>query len=107
MERNSTLRIDKVAWLYATLQPDDPAVTESMDLPKIFAAFKSASAGIVFFLGTALILTGCSQPSTLQEIRDADEKDAELLEKIMSLDMLSIPDKRRRLVQERPRDKWP
>ena len=70
MERNSTLRIDKVAWLYATLQPDDPAVTESMDLPKIFAAFKSASAGIVFFLGTALILTGCSQPSTLQEIRD-------------------------------------
>ncbi|MEO9629684.1 MAG: DUF6538 domain-containing protein [Sulfitobacter sp.] len=36
----------------------------------------------------------------LQEIRDADEKDAELLEEIMSLDMLSMPDKRRRLVQE-------
>lgn len=36
----------------------------------------------------------------LQEIRDADAKDAELLAEIMSLDILSLPDKRRRLVQE-------
>ncbi|WP_273249513.1 tyrosine-type recombinase/integrase [Sediminimonas qiaohouensis] len=36
----------------------------------------------------------------LEEIREADAKDAELVEEIMSLDTLSIPDKRRRLVQE-------
>ncbi|KRS18951.1 tyrosine-type recombinase/integrase [Roseovarius indicus] len=36
----------------------------------------------------------------LQEIREADTKDAKLLEEITSLDTLSIPDKRRRLVQE-------
>lgn len=36
----------------------------------------------------------------LQEIRDADAKDAQLLEEILDLDTLSVPDKRRRLVQE-------
>ncbi len=36
----------------------------------------------------------------LEEIRQADAKDAELLDEIMSLDALSVPDKRRRLVQE-------
>ena len=36
----------------------------------------------------------------LREIRDADVKDAELLEEIIRLDVLSMPDKRRRLVQE-------
>ncbi|TYC59014.1 membrane-bound lytic murein transglycosylase MltF [Marinobacter sp. BW6] len=39
-------------------------------MPRILAALKSASAKTVVVLGTALILTGCSQPSTLQEIRD-------------------------------------
>ena len=36
----------------------------------------------------------------LEEIRQADARDAELLDEIMSLDALSVPDKRRRLVQE-------
>ncbi|QPZ92048.1 tyrosine-type recombinase/integrase [Thioclava electrotropha] len=36
----------------------------------------------------------------LQEIRDADARDAQLLEEILNLDTLSVPDKRRRLVQE-------
>lgn len=36
----------------------------------------------------------------LQEIREADAKDAKLLEEIMRLDTLSVPDKRRRLVKE-------
>ena len=36
----------------------------------------------------------------LQEIRDADAKYIALLEKIKNLDTLSVPDKRRRLVQE-------
>jgi len=36
----------------------------------------------------------------LQEIREANAKDAELLKEVMNLDGLSIPDKRRRLVQE-------
>nr|WP_166434047.1 tyrosine-type recombinase/integrase [Roseovarius spongiae] len=36
----------------------------------------------------------------LQEIRDADARDARLLEEVMSLDTLSVPDKRRRLVLE-------
>ncbi|MGR3495646.1 hypothetical protein [Citreimonas sp.] len=36
----------------------------------------------------------------LQEIREADAKDARLLEEIMSLEKVSVPDKRRRLVQE-------
>jgi len=36
----------------------------------------------------------------LQEIRDADAKDAQLLEEILNLDTLSMPDKRRRLVLE-------
>ncbi|TNF22417.1 MAG: hypothetical protein EP318_03755 [Rhodobacteraceae bacterium] len=35
-----------------------------------------------------------------REIRGADAKDAALLEEIMRLDTLSVPDKRRRLVQE-------
>ncbi|MWD27228.1 tyrosine-type recombinase/integrase [Aquicoccus sp. SCR17] len=35
----------------------------------------------------------------LQEIRDADARDAQLLEEIKNLDTLSVPDKRRRLVQ--------
>lgn len=36
----------------------------------------------------------------LQEIRDADARDAQLLEEILNLDTLSVPDKRRRLVVE-------
>lgn len=36
----------------------------------------------------------------LQEIRDADARDAQLLEEVLKLDTLSVPDKRRRLVLE-------
>ncbi len=36
----------------------------------------------------------------LQEIRDADAQDDQLLEEVMNLDALSMPDKRRRLVVE-------
>ena len=36
----------------------------------------------------------------LQEIREADARDAQLLEEILNLDTLSVPDKRRRLVLE-------
>lgn len=64
------LRIERVSGPKAALQPNDPAVTEIRDLPRIFAAFKGASAKSFLFLGTALLITGCSQPSTLQEIRD-------------------------------------
>ena len=39
-------------------------------MPRIFAAFTGASAKIACLLGAALTLTGCSQPSTLQEIRE-------------------------------------
>jgi membrane-bound lytic murein transglycosylase F len=40
-------------------------------LPRILAAFKTASTKTtLFLLGTAAILTGCSQPSAVQEIRD-------------------------------------
>ena len=36
----------------------------------------------------------------LSEVRDADTKDAKLVVEVINLDMVSIPDKRRRLVQE-------
>lgn len=40
-------------------------------MPRILAAFKAASTKTtLFLLGTAAILTGCSQPSAVQEIRD-------------------------------------
>lgn len=39
-------------------------------MSRILTAFKGASAKTLFLLGTALLVTGCSQPSTLQEIRD-------------------------------------
>ena len=64
------LRIERVAGQKSALRPNDPAVTEIRDLPRIFAAFTEASAKTLFLIGTALLITGCSQPSTLQEIRD-------------------------------------
>ncbi|WP_228340001.1 membrane-bound lytic murein transglycosylase MltF [Marinobacter sp. F3R08] len=39
-------------------------------MPRVFSALKEASAGKLLCLGIAFVLTGCSQPSTLQEIRD-------------------------------------
>jgi len=39
-------------------------------LSRILTAFKGAPAGTSFLLGIALLVTGCSQPSTLQEIRE-------------------------------------
>ncbi|WP_373001794.1 membrane-bound lytic murein transglycosylase MltF [Marinobacter sp.] len=39
-------------------------------MSRILTAFKGASARTLLLLGTALAITGCSQPSTLQEIRD-------------------------------------
>ncbi len=39
-------------------------------MSRILNAFRGASARALLLLGSALIITGCSRPSTLQEIRD-------------------------------------
>lgn len=39
-------------------------------MSRILTAFKGVSAKALFLLGTALLVNGCSQPSTLQEVRD-------------------------------------
>ncbi len=56
------------------VHPADPAVTENRDLPRILTAYTAATAYtsmVACTLTLALLtLTGCSQPSTLQEIRN-------------------------------------
>lgn len=56
------------------MHPDDLAVTENRDLPRILTAYSTATAYTSLLACTLtltlLTLTGCSQPSTLQEIRN-------------------------------------
>lgn len=54
------------------MHPDDPAVTENRDLRRILTARYLATANKYLIACTFALLTlsGCSQPSTLQEIRN-------------------------------------
>jgi membrane-bound lytic murein transglycosylase F len=50
--------------------PDDPAAREIRDLSGFFTVLFSAQAQIILLISAVLTLTGCSRPSTLQEIRN-------------------------------------